>query len=389
MMNKKICMIAYSNFQTDPRIRRESEALAKEGNEVNFLVLAENSKPKTYRMNGVNIVELNMRKHRGKKSSSYFLPYLKFLGLAFWHCSKLFLKNGVDVVHVHNMPNFLVFAGILPRLFGKKMVLDIHDSVPETYGAKFGRMPKIFYRLLCFEESMCCRFANKLICVNEVQREKLVDRGIPASKISVLLNVPDHEIFKFQARTKNENKKTFDLVFHGTIDRMLGIDLAIEAVSRLVHQIPGIQLHILGEGRNLEEFVNLSRKLSVEDRIHFSKKSFPVEKLPELLDKMDLGIIPNRRNIATELMLPVKLLEYAAIGIPVVSARHKAIIHYFSEDMITYFEPENVESMANAILRIYRNNRQREQQVSNAKRYIDQYGWEKHKYNLINLYQSL
>jgi glycosyltransferase involved in cell wall biosynthesis len=388
-MNKKICMIAYSNFRTDPRIRRESEALAKEGNEVSFLVLAENGKPKTYGMNGVNIIELNMRKHRGKKSSSYFLPYLKFLGLAFWNCSRLFLRNGMDVVHVHNMPNFLVFAGMIPRLLGKKMILDIHDSVPETYGSKFGKMPKILYRLLCFEESLCCKFANKLICVNEVQREKLVDRGIPGSKISVLLNVPDHEIFKFEGRAKDESKKTFDLVFHGTIDRMLGIDLAIEAVSRLIHEIPQIQLHILGEGRNLEEFETLSRKLSVEGRIHFSKKSFPVEKLPELLEKMDLGIIPNRRNIATELMLPVKLLEYAAIGIPVVSARHKAIQHYFSEDMVTYFEPEDVESMASAILKIYRNKSKREQQVLNAKRFIDQYGWDKHQMELIHLYEEL
>lgn len=382
-------MIAYSNFSTDPRIRRESEALAEYGNEVNFLVLAEDDNPRTYKMNGVNIIEMNIRKHRGKKSSSYFLPYFKFLGLAFWHCSKLFLKRQIDIIHVHNMPNFLVFAGLLPRLFGKKMILDIHDSVPETYGSKFGKMPKIFHRLLCFEESMCCRVANKLICVNQVQREKLVGRGIPASKISILLNVPDHEIFKYQARTKNENKKTFDLVYHGTIDRMLGIDLAIEAVSRLIHEIPQIQLHILGEGRNLEEFENLSRKISVEERIHFSKRSFPVEKLPKLLEYMDLGIIPNRKNNATELMLPVKMLEYVAMGIPVVSARLKTIEHYFSEDMVTYFEPENVDSMAEAILELYRNENKRQAQTINARKFIEKYGWEKHQTELINLYQSL
>jgi glycosyltransferase involved in cell wall biosynthesis len=203
------------------------------------------------------------------------------------------------------------------------------------------------------------------------------------------LNVPDPKIFKFETREKDENKKTFDLVYHGTIDRMLGIDLAIHAVSRLILEIPQIQFHILGEGSNLEELENLSRKFGVEERVHFSKKSFPVEKLPDLLKTMDLGIIPNRRNIATELMLPVKLLEYVAIGIPVVSARHKAIKHYFSEDMVAYFEPEDVESMRGAILNIYRNKSQREQQVFNAKRFIDQYGWEKHRWNLINLYQSL
>ncbi|MBM4306340.1 MAG: glycosyltransferase family 4 protein [Deltaproteobacteria bacterium] len=388
-MKKKICMIAYSNFKTDPRIRRESEALTKDGNVVNFLVLAENGMPKTYEMNDVHIIELNMRKHRGQKSASYLLPYLKFLGLAFWHCSRLFLRRQVDIVHVHNMPNFLVLAGLLPRLFGKKVILDIHDSVPETYSSKFGKDSKILYRLLCLEESLCCRFANKLICVNEIQREKLVGRGIPSSKMSILLNVPDPDIFKFQARQENGKKKTFDLVYHGTIDRMLGIDLAIEAVSRMIREIPQIHLHILGEGRNLEEFESLSRALGVEARVHFSKNPLPVEQLPELLRKMDLGVIPNRRNMATELMLPVKLLEYVAMGIPVISSRLKTIEHYFSDNMVTYFEAGNVKSMANAILELYRNERKRQVQVVNAKKFIGKYGWEKHQLELIRLYEDL
>jgi glycosyltransferase involved in cell wall biosynthesis len=388
-MNKKICMIAYSNFSTDPRIRRESEALAEHGNEVNFLVLAEENNSKTYRMNGVNVVELKMRKHQGKKSSSYFLPYLKFLALAFWHCSKLLLKRKVDVVHVHNMPNFLVFAGILPRLLGKKIILDIHDSVPETYGGKFGKMPKALHRLLCLEESICCGFANKLICVNDIQKEKLLSRGLPAPKISVLLNVPDHKIFKYENKKRDNHKRTFDLVFHGTIDKILGIDLAIEAVSRLVRDIPGINLHIMGKGKNLEEFERLAEKLSVKDRIHFSKRSYPVESLPNLLQDMDLGIIPNKINMATELMLPVKMLEYVAIGIPVVSARLKTIEHYFSDNMVTYFEPENVESMANAILELYHNENRRQEQVINARKFIEMYGWEKHQMELIRLYEEL
>lgn len=382
-------MIAYSNYSTDPRIRREAEALARNGNEVRFLVLAEDGRPKTYRMNGVDVIELNMAKHRGKKSSSYFFPYLKFLGLAFWRCSGLFLRGQVDAVHVHNMPNFLVFAAILPRIFNKKIILDIHDSVPETYCGKFGKLSGLTYKLLCLEESASCRLADRLICVNEVQREALTARGIPFQKCSVLLNVPDHEIFRYEERKGGKERETFDLVFHGTIDRMLGIDLAIEAVSKLSRDIPGIRLHLIGEGRDLDELENLSRALGVEDRIRFSRESFPVEKLPVLMQDMDMGIIPNRRNDATELMLPVKMLEYVAMGIPVVSARLKTIGHYFSDDMVAYFEPGNVESMVNAILELYRSKRKRQVQAANAKKFIEKYGWEKHQMELIRLYEEL
>ena len=93
--------------------------------------------------------------------------------------------------------------------------------------------------------------------------------------------------------------------------------------------------------------------------------------------------------MTTELMLPVKLLEYVAIGIPVVSARLKTIEHYFSDDMICYFEPESVESMANAILELYRNKNKRHEQVINARKFIEIYGWEKHQKNLIRLYEEL
>lgn len=233
------------------------------------------------------------------------------------------------------------------------------------------------------------RFCEQTHLRERHSKEKLLNRGIASSKLSVLLNVPDHKIFKDDNKKKDNHKRTFDLVYHGTVDQMLGIDLAIEAVSRLVRDIPGIHLHILGEGRNFEEFEKQVEKLGVKDRIHFNKRSFPVESLPKLLENMDMGIIPNRKNIATELMLPVKMLEYVAMGIPVVAARLKTIEHYFSEDMVTYFEPENVDSMANAILELYRDKDKREKNVSNAKRFNERYGWETHQHELIKLYQNL
>jgi len=96
----------------------------------------------------------------------------------------LYVKdNSVEVVHVHNMPNFLIFAGIIPRIFGRKMILDIHDSAPETFRGKFGKLSKPFYRILCLEESICCALAHKVVCVNDVQREVLIKWGISAKKL--------------------------------------------------------------------------------------------------------------------------------------------------------------------------------------------------------------
>lgn len=391
-MNKRICMIAYSIFPYDSRIRRESETLTRYGHKIKFLVPAENNSPRKYEMNNVTVIELGMRKYIGKDKALIVLSYLKFLFLAFYTCSRLFLKRQVEVVHVHNMPNFLIFAGILPRIFGRKMILDVHDSVPETFRGRFGKLSEPFYRILCLEESICCALAHKVVCVNDVQREVLIKRGISAKKVAVLLNVPDHKIFEFdpeRAQSYVNHKRTFNLVYHGTIDPMLGVDLAIEAVSHLTDRIPGIHFYILGKGRGLDQLICLARKLEIEDRVHFSRKNFPLEVLPTLLKEMDLGVIPNRKNVATDLMLPVKLLEYVAIGMPVVAARLRTIEHYFSEDMISYFEPENVKSMANAILNLYEDGTQRRQKTLRASMFLERFGWEKHHMDLIRLYQDL
>jgi len=100
-------------------------------------------------------------------------------------------------------------------------------------------------------------------------------------------------------------------------------------------------------------------------------------------------VISNRRSPATELMLPVKMLEYIAFDIPVVVPRLRAIQYYFDENMATFFEPENLDSLADAILSLYGSRARRELQAREARCFLDHYGWETHQSELIDLYKSL
>ncbi len=175
---KKICMIAYTNYLSDARVRREAETLASLPEfEVSCLVLKENSSPRAYTVDGVQILELDTLKYRGKSNLRYITAYVYFLFLSFLKCTGLFLSRKLDVVHIHNMPDFLIFAAIIPRLFDKKVVLDIHDTMPETYLAKFGEKQNgALFKLLCWEEAFCCWLAHRIICVNHPQRNALVRR---------------------------------------------------------------------------------------------------------------------------------------------------------------------------------------------------------------------
>lgn len=384
---KRVCMIAYTNYRFDGRVRLEAESLVKWGYEVCFLVPREGTSARTYVLDGVAIKELAVDKYNGRNKLRYVVSYLTFLFLAFVACTDLFVRSRVRVIHVHNMPDLLIFATVVPRLFKCNIVLDLHDTVPETYQAKFGKTSGLFVRLLRLEERVCCFLADRIICVNHVQREAVIQRGIPSNKISTVITMPRF-LPHVRPHEEREQEQIFRMVNHGTISKRLGNDLILEAAAKLIQEIPGFELHFIGAGDNLGQLLAQSRSLGLEDCVHFHD-CVPWDKLAEKLSIMDVGIVANRVNVATDLMLPSKLIDYVVLGIPAIVPRLRAIEYYFSEDMVTYFEAENVDSMVAATVSLYRDKARREQQPVKAKKFWDENQWERPGRGLRRLYQGL
>jgi glycosyltransferase involved in cell wall biosynthesis len=204
------------------------------------------------------------------------------------------------------------------------------------------------------------------------------------------MNVPDPKRLEgWSDRTgRSHSADGFRIAYFGTMSKRLGIDLALKAVASLKDRIPGLQLYLLGDGDDLDEFISLSQRLGIMKHTYFSGKMLPFDQLLDVLETVELVIVPNRRNSATELMLPVKLLECVGLGIPAVVPRLKAIEHYFDKDMVFFFEPDEIESLADAILSAYNHEEERNRRVERARTLLERYGWDTHKYNLIGLYGS-
>jgi glycosyltransferase involved in cell wall biosynthesis len=344
-------------------------------------------KPTTFTLQGVTVKELDVEEYGGKKKLQYIASYLKFLMLAFLACTRLYFKPGIDVVHVHNMPNVLVFAALIPRLFGCKLILDVHDTIPETYVAKYGKTSPLILGLCRLEERICCALAHRVIAVNHPQREALIKRGVPEKKLATVLTMPRFLPCNHSANHRAENG-SFRMVNHGTIAPRLGNDLLVHATERLVREIPGFELHIIGGGDALESVVHLAKSMGLTDHVHFHQP-VPWNKLPETLATMDVGIVANRSNIATELMLPLKLIDYVVLNIPAIAPRLKTIEYYFSPDLVTFFEPENVDSIVAATVALYRDKERRERQPQIARSFLEKYAWDNSKNGLKGLYGEL
>jgi glycosyltransferase involved in cell wall biosynthesis len=168
-----------------------------------------------------------------------------------------------------------------------------------------------------------------------------------------VLNSPDSKIFS-RAPNRRNGGGGFTLVCHGTVTRRLGLDVAFKALDLLGDKGAGVRLLVIGKGDHLSQAQAQVAAMKLRDRVSFLPP-VPIEELPELLAQADVGLVPNQPSAATHLMLPVKLLEYATLGIPIISARLRTVEHYFGDDAIRFFEPGNPAELAAAITELKAN----------------------------------
>lgn len=376
---KKICMVAYTNYLTDARPRREAETLARRGDQVDFIALGEKNKPAMEVVEGVRLFRVKQLKYRGSSGVSYLLSYLRFLFAVSTKVARLYRRERYDVIYVHTMPDLLVLTAMIPKLFGARVVLNLHDMMPELYMSKFGIAEKHpLIRLLAWQEQWSIRRADQAIAVHDPHRDVLARRGTPRAKITVLPNVADPRIFKSaEEREKcSQAEGEFRIVYHGTIARRLGLDLAVSAFASAAASCPGAVLEIFGDGDAGDELETQIAASGVSDRIRFHRKMFRVEQIGEMINGAGVGIICNRRDPATEYMLPVKLLEYVHLGIAAIAPRLMTIQYYFGETQVEFYEPGNVEELAAAIGRLYSDPARRAELVRNNAEFLERFNWE-------------
>ncbi|MFC1572002.1 glycosyltransferase family 4 protein [Candidatus Eisenbacteria bacterium] len=388
-------MIAFTHYDADPRVRREAEALAAAGHRVRVLALRDRGEPAHGELGGVEIFRLPVARKRGSSSASYLGRYGLFFLLSLLHTSMAFVGGKIDTVHVHTMPDFLVFAALLPRIFGRKVILDVHDMMPELFGAKFRAGDKsLAVRLLKLQENLSTRFANRVIAVHDPHRDVLLARNTHPHKTEVIMNLPDERIFSrnghasrpHEETPRPERPATYNIVYHGTLAPRHGVDTAIRACDIARRELPGLRLRVIGDGDDRQALLDLTQRKGLEDVVSFSEGAVPVDRLPDLLTGTDLGLVPSRVDPSTDLMLPSKLMEYLQLGIPVVCSPLRVVRHYFSDDGLTYAEPGNPSSWAAAILRHARDPRLGAEQIARCDAFLARHSWDCEKQKLLALH---
>jgi glycosyltransferase involved in cell wall biosynthesis len=343
-------MAVHALYPGDPRIRRQSDALIEAGHEVDLFCLRGPGERPEEADGGLRIVRLPVsRLFVG--FAGHLAEYLAFAGLATVRLAREQRRRRYRLVQVATVPDFLAFAAAPIRLNGVPLLLDLHEDMPEFFRDRFAHpLLRPLMPAVTAATRASAAFATELITVHEPLRQLSIARGVAPDKIHVVMNSADNRLFDAtrHARRPFMADGELRLIHHSNLQRIYGLDIAVEALatidpSRLPHR-----LEVYGDGPFRPQVEAAIASHDLADRVHLNGR-VPMDALPALLAGADIGLVPSRPEPYMQYSLSTKLLEYAAMGLPIVASDLRTFRAHFTDDAIRYVPGGDPAALARAI----------------------------------------
>jgi glycosyltransferase involved in cell wall biosynthesis len=386
---KRVAMISHSVYTRDNRVRRYAESLAARGDHVDVFALGQHPGPgNQQRIEGVDVFRVQDRAARQQRSKlAYLWPLLRFLVVTSIRLTRRHIQQPYDVVHVHNIPDFLVFAAWYPKLCGVPVILDIHDIVPEFFASKFqaGSMG-LTRKLLVWMERASAGFADRVIIANHLWRDKYALRTGVNGRCTVFINHVDTRLFRCIPRTQKNGRQI--VLYPGGLQWHQGLDIALRAFQQVATSLPAVEFHIYGDGSAKESLVRLTKDLGLNDRVRFFEPR-SAQEIATIMASADLGVVPKRADSFGNEAYSTKIMEFMAVGVPVIVSSTKVDRYYFNDSIVRFFEPGNPDALAREIVALLRDDELRRCMTTEASTYAATHCWENRKGDYLRMVDSL
>jgi len=246
-------------------------------------------------------------------------------------------------------------------------------------------------RKLKAQEKAIVGGVEAIVCVSTVTAIYLQSIGACRQQITVIPNGVEPALF---GRIDRVAVKPPRLVYAGTLTTWQGISTVIEAMPTILAACPDAELHLVGPIKNRYQkgLLKLATKVGLdEENLRFVGPVSP-EKMPEQLARASVCLAPltyNDRNV-TQGCCPIKLLEYAAAGRPIVAADLPVVRELLGEGEALFFQPGDSTNLARQV--IYLLSPRKEAQAMGeraARRVREAFTWERAGRQLLALYDQL
>ncbi len=394
LRGKRVAMVAYSQYPLEPRTRRTVHALIGEGMSIDLICLGKKGSSEYPPLEGLDIRWCPIV-HRRDSKLAYFYNYTVFTIFCAIILAVSSLKRRYDIVYIHNMPDILVLSGLIPKALGSKLVFDIHDPMPELMMTISNRnKDSLAVRILQWIEKWSIERAHLVVTTNIAFKRAFASRSCPREEIGIVMNSPDEQIFPFRRLQSNASPngvpaKRFVIMYHGSIVKRSGLDVAIDAFAQVRKSVPTAELRVFGrETRFLVEEMDRVRKMGLEGHVHyFGPKT--LEELVHEIENCDVGIVPNAQNAFTEINMPTRLFEFLTMGKPAIGPDTIGVRDYFAPDSLIFFGPGDAEDLARKIEQVAFHYSDALETVRRGQDVYLSHKWSQEKQTLANLMDRL
>jgi glycosyltransferase involved in cell wall biosynthesis len=371
--------------------------LAAQGVTVDLICLRDGDcDPAQETYGNINVTRVRLKRHRGGKLG-YVGQYVAFVVASFFYLASRSLTRRYDFVHVHNMPDVLVFSAMVPKLLGAKVILDLHDPMPELMRTIF-KLPEESFSVAILKrlEKWSISFSDLVLTVNLACKKIYSSRSCQPHKIRVVINSPDDDVFQLQrADARNGNGKNgngsdpFVILYHGSLVHRNGFDLALESLEKVRKTIPSVRLRVCGERTPFfQEVMKSAQQRGLDGNIDYLGPC-NLKEIVEAIENCDVGIIPNHRNIFTEINTPTRIFEYLALAKPVIAPKTRGIQDYFGDDDLIFFELGDADDLARKIAFAYSHPGYVAETVKRGQAVYLSHTWSRERLTLLNSISEL
>lgn len=404
----KILMIVENPYPQDTRVRNEATCLNNSGYQVSVIAKKYPNQSNTETVNGIKVYRVPWFKVFDKTIESkskalsliykiatklgYIIEYFYYTIAAFIYSLYVFLKFGLDVVHIHNPPNTLFIIGLFYRIIGKKFIFDHHDLSPELFLSRYKTNGGLIHKILLLEEKLCLKSANLVIATNESYKSIDIKRGGKKPEdIFIVRNGPD--LNKFKEVPPDEKLKSigkFILVYIGEMGPQDGVDYLLHSLKHLVTEYNRKDFYcvIIGKGDAVPDLINLKTELKLDEFVKFTGH-IPFEELLKYLSSADICLDPNPSNPLNDYSTWIKIMEYMSLGKPIVSFDLKET-RFSAQQAAIYATPNDTKEYAEKIVTLMNNQELRHNMsIFGRDRVKKELAWEIVSQNLLAAYKKL
>lgn len=304
----------------------------------------------------------------------------------------VFARHGFDIIHTANPPDIFFTLARLYKFLGKKFVFDQHDLCPEVFMSRFGTREGLIPRLLFLLEAQTYNTADIVLATNESYREAAITRGRKSpDKVFVVRSAPDlSKFYEVPADPSLREGKRYLVAYLGVMAPQDGVDYLIRSIDHVVHQLgrTDIRFVLIGGGDSWHDLKQMAEDRGLAEWVHFTGR-IPDADLQRYLSSADVGVAPDPKNELNDVSTMNKILEYMAVGRPIVSFDLKES-RFSAQDGAVYATPNDELDFARKIVELLDDPARRaEMGERNRVRLREKLSWDYTRIELLRAYAHL